>query len=150
MNIGSTITELRTARGLTQQAFADLLYVSRELVSKWENGTRRPDYDMIERLAQVLEVSPDAIVDKNDLVFEELADCIPDGVTVGDAELTAAIESFLRGIGENEARLFIRRYYFLEAPADISAAFGKRENYVRSVLSKTRAKFRKFIKERAS
>lgn len=100
--------------------------------------------------AQVLEVSPDAIVDKNDLVFEELADCIPDGVTVGDAELTAAIESFLRGIGENEARLFIRRYYFLETPADISAAFGKRENYVRSVLSKTRAKFRKFIKERAS
>ena len=128
MNIGSTITELRTARGLTQQAFADLLYVSRELVSKWENGTRRPDYDMIERLAQVLEVSPDAIVDKNDLVFEELADCIPDDVTVGDAELTAAIESFLRGIGENEARLFIRRYYFLETPADISAAFGKREN----------------------
>lgn len=72
MNIGSTITELRTARGLTQQAFADLLYVSRELVSKWENGTRRPDYDMIERLAQVLEVSPDAIVDKNDLVTKNL------------------------------------------------------------------------------
>lgn len=38
MNIGETIYRLRTGRGMSQDALADALGVSRQSVSKWENG----------------------------------------------------------------------------------------------------------------
>lgn len=39
-DIGKKITELRKARGLSQEELACALHVSREVVAKWENGTR--------------------------------------------------------------------------------------------------------------
>ena len=53
LNIGKKISELRNKNGMSQQALADSLFVSRDLVSKWENGTRRPNYRMIEKIAEV-------------------------------------------------------------------------------------------------
>ena len=41
MTIGEKIAELRTDGGMSQQTLADMLFVSRDLVSKWENDTRR-------------------------------------------------------------------------------------------------------------
>ena len=43
MDTGAKVAELRKAKGLTQQELAGKLFVSRELVCKWENGERRPD-----------------------------------------------------------------------------------------------------------
>ena len=55
MDIGGRIAELRKEIGLTQQELADRLYVSRQLVSKWESGDRRPDYKTVEKIAEALE-----------------------------------------------------------------------------------------------
>ena len=77
MNIGKRIAELRTTNDISQQALADLLFVSRDLVSKWENGMRRPDYQTIERIAEVFRISVDSLIEKKDLIFEELSDCFP-------------------------------------------------------------------------
>ena len=38
MNIPETLYRLRTARGLSQEALAEALDVSRQAVSKWETG----------------------------------------------------------------------------------------------------------------
>ena len=38
MNIPETLYRLRTARGMSQEALADALGVSRQDVSKWETG----------------------------------------------------------------------------------------------------------------
>lgn len=38
MNISATLYQLRTARGLSQEALAEALDVSRQAVSKWETG----------------------------------------------------------------------------------------------------------------
>lgn len=38
MNIPETLYRLRTARGMSQEALADALGVSRQAVSKWETG----------------------------------------------------------------------------------------------------------------
>ena len=41
MDVGSSIKELRLARGLTQEELADTLYVSRQTISHWESGVRQ-------------------------------------------------------------------------------------------------------------
>ena len=72
MGIGEKIKELRTASGMSQQAFADVLHVSRDLVSKWECGTRRPDYQAIKKIGEVFNVSADVIIDKKSFIFSLL------------------------------------------------------------------------------
>ena len=62
-------------------------------------------------------------------------------------ELTALIDSFLSGLCESEADMFVQRYYFLDGIADIAARFGLKENHVRTTLSRTRKKLKKYIRE---
>lgn len=50
------LRKLRMKKGLTQNQLADLLFVNRATVTKWESGSRLPDAAMITRLARVLEV----------------------------------------------------------------------------------------------
>lgn len=51
------IRNFRKNRGLTQEELAIRLNVVRQTVSKWEKGLSVPDADMLQRLAEVLEVS---------------------------------------------------------------------------------------------
>ena len=46
----------RAEKGLSRQELADMMYVTRTAVARWENGTRLPDAMMIARLAEVLGV----------------------------------------------------------------------------------------------
>ncbi|MDO5784441.1 MAG: helix-turn-helix transcriptional regulator [Eubacteriales bacterium] len=48
---------LRQKKGYTQEALAIELHVVRQTVSKWEKGLSVPDADILQRLAEVLEVS---------------------------------------------------------------------------------------------
>ena len=50
------LRKLRTKKGLTQNQLADLMFVNRATVTKWESGSRLPDAAMITRLARALEV----------------------------------------------------------------------------------------------
>ena len=147
LNIGKKISELRNKNGMSQQALADSLFVSRDLVSKWENGTRRPNYRMIEKIAEVFNAKVDEIVDTTDLVFKELFDGNLAGIEISDADLAVVLDRFLRSIPEKDADIFINRYYHLKNTAEIAEAYGIRENHVRSILSKTRAKLARYIKE---
>ena len=148
MNIGKRIAELRTTNNISQQALADLLFVSRDLVSKWENGMRRPDYQTIEKIAEVFRISVDSIVEKKDLVFQELSDCFPEKYEMSEDRLTAVLNSFLRKLKPINADLFLKRYYFQNTVTAIADEYGIGENHVRSILSKMRKRLKKeFAKE---
>ena len=147
MNIGGSIAALRKERDMTQDDLARVLFVSRDLVSKWENGVRRPDYPMIEKIALALGVSADDVVRKDELLFEELGECLPEGTDISEDELVAALNAFLNRLGRREADIFIKRYYHLMSHSEIASVYSIGENHVRSRLSKTRAKFRKYVKE---
>jgi len=58
MNIlfADALKRLRTKKGLTQTQLANLMFVNKTTISKWESGSRLPDANMITRLAEVLEV----------------------------------------------------------------------------------------------
>lgn len=55
MSIGERITELRKLQNLTQGQLADALHVSRQAVSKWENGQSNPDSQNLIQLTEVLD-----------------------------------------------------------------------------------------------
>lgn len=51
------IKTFRKERGLTQEELAIRVNVVRQTVSKWEKGLSVPDADMLQKIAEVLEVS---------------------------------------------------------------------------------------------
>ena len=67
MALGDNIKKLREEHSLTQQQLADKLYVSRQTVCRWENGSRCPDLIMAKRLAVELDVSLDELISDEDL-----------------------------------------------------------------------------------
>lgn len=53
------LATLRKKRGLTQEELAAILGVTTSAVGNWEAGLRRPRYENLRRLAQVLGVTID-------------------------------------------------------------------------------------------
>ena len=60
--IGSNIKKLRTEKGMTQKNLADLLFVSAQAVSRWENNEVEPSLETIAKMARIFEVSTDEIL----------------------------------------------------------------------------------------
>lgn len=147
LDIARAIYNLRVNKEWSQQELADKLFVSRDLVSKWETRQRRPDWQTIEKIAEIFCVQTSVIADKNELLFLELERCLPDNSDLTTDELATMLNSFLYGVDEREANIFIRRYYLLESTADIAIVFRLKENHIRSTLSRTRKKLKRYIKE---
>lgn len=62
MKFGEKIYNLRTARNLSQGDLAEMLGVSRQSISKWENNSAMPDLEKIIKLSDIFEVSIDDMV----------------------------------------------------------------------------------------
>lgn len=60
--IGALIRTLRTEKGLTQSALAELLSVSDRTVSKWETGRGCPDISLLGSLSDILGVNIEEIL----------------------------------------------------------------------------------------
>ena len=58
MQTGQIIAKQRTQMGLSQVQLADSLFVSRDLVSKWETGKRFPEYKLVLDMAELFSVDP--------------------------------------------------------------------------------------------
>ena len=53
-DIGKNIKALRKKKGMTQEALAEALFVTRQTVSNYETGRSRPDLDMLVKIADTL------------------------------------------------------------------------------------------------
>ena len=56
MNIGEWITSLRKEKDISQAELAKRMGVSRQAVSKWEQGSSSPDTDKLIQLADIFDV----------------------------------------------------------------------------------------------
>jgi transcriptional regulator with XRE-family HTH domain len=61
--IGEFIAKLRKDKDLTQSALADMLFVTHQAVSKWENGIALPDLEVLVAMRKLFGVSVDNILD---------------------------------------------------------------------------------------
>ncbi len=66
MNLSQQIKKYRGEMGLSQDALAEMIFVSRQSVSNWENGKTYPDLKSLLLLSDVFHVSLDQLV-KGDL-----------------------------------------------------------------------------------
>ena len=62
MEIGKQIKKYRTELGLSQEEFADKIFVTRQSVSNWENDKNYPDINSLVLMAEIFGVSLDSLV----------------------------------------------------------------------------------------
>ena len=68
MELGEKLQELRKGRGLTQEALAEELHVSRTAVSKWESGRGWPSIDSLKTIAAYFGVTVDELLSAEKLI----------------------------------------------------------------------------------
>lgn len=67
MTIGEKIAKLRKQAGLSQEAFSEKLGISRQAVSKWENGTAQPTNENLAQIARLFDVTISSLLDDEDI-----------------------------------------------------------------------------------
>ena len=70
------IRSLRKARGLSQEEVAQWLHITRQTLSKWENGLSVPDAQLLLKLAEILEVSVAQLLEGSTETNEEEQDTV--------------------------------------------------------------------------
>lgn len=63
--IGNRIAKYRKAKGLTQEALANLMGVSSQAVSKWETDASCPDITALPQLCKILGITTDELLTGN-------------------------------------------------------------------------------------
>lgn len=69
MELGRKIADARREKGMTQEQLAELMGVTRQTVSRWESQSAYPEMEKMVKLAKLLEVSCDYLL--NDQVRKD-------------------------------------------------------------------------------
>lgn len=67
MKIGNRIAELREQKGWTQEELSTLIGISRGALSHYEQSRRKPDFETLTKLADILQVSIDYLIGRKTL-----------------------------------------------------------------------------------
>ena len=73
VKVGKRIADLRRSFGLSQDELAEKLFVTRQAVSKWENGMSVPSIDILSDICRMFSVSFEELLglfDKERLVLD--------------------------------------------------------------------------------
>lgn len=68
MEFNEKLQELRKQKGLTQEELAEMLFVSRAAVSKWESGRGTPSIDSLKAVSKLFSVSIDDLLSGDELL----------------------------------------------------------------------------------
>lgn len=71
MEFQENIVKFRKERGLSQEELAALCNVSRQAISKWENGQANPDLENLKQLSKCLQVSIDELLGNQNAQYNE-------------------------------------------------------------------------------
>lgn len=68
MEFNVKLQELRKQKGLTQEELAEVIFVSRTAVSKWESGRGYPNIDSLKAISKFFGVTIDELLSGNELL----------------------------------------------------------------------------------
>lgn len=78
--LAENIKTIRKNKGYSQEELAEKIHVTRQTVSKWENGQSVPDADLLKAMSEVLGVSVSELIDgdaekiiANEAIIDQLA-----------------------------------------------------------------------------
>ena len=77
MEFHEKLQELRKQKEMTQEELAEVLYVSRTAISKWESGRGYPNIDSLKAIARFFDITIDELLSGNELlcIAEKETDC---------------------------------------------------------------------------
>lgn len=108
MDMGSRIQGLRKQQGLSQEALADRLGVTRQAIGKWESGGSAPSIDNLLELASILNTSVDYLLTGREPEFREPLACSEAAETPPETVSLEALKALLAD--RNTQRPKMRRY----------------------------------------
>lgn len=65
MTFGQKLKEIRKRFGLSQEQFADMMNVSRQAITKWENDNGIPDISNLQNMSKMFGVTVDYLLDND-------------------------------------------------------------------------------------
>lgn len=116
VKVGLRITEHRKRLGLSQDELADILFVTRQAVSKWERGASAPSLDTLGEMRKLFSVSIEELLG----LFEPIEECDGDDIFEGhdrgyiinkliSGELKVSVPDVLYKLSPAERMLVLRR-----------------------------------------
>lgn len=115
MIFGNRLKALREARGLSRKAFAEAMGVSYSTISKYENGERFPDLDLLRKFAVYFNVSadyligitpiPSAIAGERELRSANISNDSKDNIDTGFAAIPRP--SVLKQLSQTERQTYL-------------------------------------------
>lgn len=106
MEFHEKLQELRKQKGLTQEELAEVLFVSRSAVSKWESNRGYPNIESLKAIANFFKVSVDALLSGEELLTISEADSRKKenhfrDLVFGLLDLSVMMLAFLPFFGQN-------------------------------------------------
>ena len=131
MTLGENLQKLRTAKGLSQEDVARVLYVSRQSVSKWENDAAEPGVEGLKALAKLYGVTLDQLLLAEEPAagddIQSAGEDDPGPPSVAPADRKRADRAYLIWTGvlvalcAAEAAVFMRYYHTVTIPWSVIA-----------------------------
>lgn len=79
-------------------------------------------------------------------LLDEIAEVVPD-VTGSDGFLKDTLNRFLRSLGPEEQRIFLRRYWYGDSIEELAGELGCSQTRIANILHRTRKKLRKHLEK---
>lgn len=91
MEFHEKLRQLRKGKGMTQEALAQSLYVSRTAVSKWESGRGYPSIDSIKQISVFFDVPIDALLSSEDQNLPQRTRILPERFLFGLTDISGVL-----------------------------------------------------------
>ena len=87
VDYGKNLARLRINANMSQEELASHLFVSRDLVSKWENNKRRSNYDILQKMSSCFVLTGGTLFPLRKKLTDELSMCIPENCEIAPEQL---------------------------------------------------------------
>ncbi|WP_125763081.1 helix-turn-helix domain-containing protein [Companilactobacillus hulinensis] len=72
MQIGKQLQQRRKEQGMSQELLAEKLHISRQSISKWENGSSLPSFANVVAISELFDLSLDELIKGDEDLMKEL------------------------------------------------------------------------------
>ena len=113
------IADLRRAKRLTQGQLADVVGVSFQTISKWENGTAMPDVTYLPKLAEFFEVSVDQLLGLVPLPLEAYRPTATESAEFWEQKLEYLVRSRKNSFNDDYAEFLVKNVWKIDHPVNV-------------------------------